>query len=271
MDTVRAEVAAEKLASDPRVRDRVNQLHDRVESLRSDGRTLEQAAAELKLTLRRVEAADAQGRDRQGQPVDLPESTEIVRAVFASDRGVDNEAIKTRANGWIWFEVTGVERSRERAYEEVRDQVADAWRRDEAARLTQERANELLKKVEGGAKLEDVAAEAGVTVETLEGVTRSGREAISASAAAIAFTLDEGALAVAPAAQGRDRLLMRMTARSVPVFDPAAADIASLRRNLDSALANELVDRYVARLQTEIGATINERAFAIATGAQTTR
>jgi peptidyl-prolyl cis-trans isomerase D len=270
-DTVRADVVAQKIGSDRAVRDRVNQLHDKVEELRTGGRTLEQAAAELKIPLRKIAAADQRGADKGGQPADIPEPAEVLRAVFSSDRGVDNEAIKTRANGWIWFEVTGVERSRERNYDEVKDDVAASWRRDEANRQTQERANELLKKAEGGATLEDIANEAGVNVDTVEGVTRTGKEAISGSAAAIAFTLAENTWAVAPAAQGADRLLLRVTGRNVPTFDPAAADIAGLRRNLDQALASEIVDRYVSRLQTEIGATVNERSFATATGAQAAR
>ncbi|MGL4243292.1 MAG: peptidyl-prolyl cis-trans isomerase, partial [Beijerinckiaceae bacterium] len=170
-DTVRADVVAQKLTADRGVRDRVNQLHDKIEELRTAGKTLEQAAAELKLDLQKVTAADAQGRDKAGEPLNLPEPASLVRAVFASDRGVDNEAIKTAANGWIWFEITAIERSRERTYDEVKDQVADAWRREEATKQTQARASELLKKVEGGAKLEDAASDAGSTVVTIEGVT----------------------------------------------------------------------------------------------------
>jgi peptidyl-prolyl cis-trans isomerase D len=269
-DTVRAEVVAQKLTADRGVRDRVNQLHDKVEELRTAGKSLEQAAGELRIELRRIEAADAQGRDKAGNPVNLPDQANLLRAVFASDRGVDNEAIKTPGNGWIWFEVTRVERSRERSYDEVKDQVADAWRREEAGRLTLERATELLKKAEGGAKPEDIASEAGASVETAKGVTRSGNDAISASAAATVFALNEGAFALAPG-RGTDRLLVRVTARSIPPFDAAAADTRELKRNLDTAFADEMMQLYIGRLQQELGATVNERALAVATGAQTLR
>jgi peptidyl-prolyl cis-trans isomerase D len=269
-DTVRAEVAAQKLTSDRAVRDRINQLHDKIEESRTGGKTLEQAAVELKLTLRTIDGADAQGRDKAGEPLNLPESAELMRAVFASDRGVDNEAIKTRSNGFVWYEVTRVERSRELTFEEVKDQVADAWRRDEANRLTLASATELLKKVEAGAKFEDVANEAGVNIEAIEGVTRTGKEAINASAAATAFALAPGAFALAPG-QGTDRLLLRVTARNVPPFEPGAADAASFRRNLDTTLAEELLQQYINRLQADLGSSINERALQMATGAQSTR
>ncbi len=269
-DTVRGDVLAQKLTSDRGVRDRVNTLHDKVEELRTAGKTLEQAAAELKLELGKIAAADAQGRDKAGESIGLPDAQDVMRAVFASDRGVDNEAIKTRSNGWVWFEVTAVERSRERSYDEVKDQVAEAWRRDEANRQTLERATELLKKAEAGGKLEEIASEAGALVDTVEGVTRSGKEAIGGSAAATAFALAEGIYALAPAQQGTDRLLLRVTARNIPPFDPAAAETAPLRRNLESALGDELLQGYVARLQAELGATVNDRALQIATGARTT-
>jgi peptidyl-prolyl cis-trans isomerase D len=269
-DTVRADVTAQKMTSDRAVRDRINQLHDKIEELRTGGKTLEQAAAELKLPLRKIEGADAQGRDKAGEPLNLPDPTELMRAVFASDRGVDNEAVKTRSNGFVWYEVTRVERSRERTFEEVKDQVAEAWRRDEANRLTLAGATELLKKVEAGAKFEEVASEAGAAIETIEGVTRTGKDAMNASAAATAFALAPGAYALA-AGQGTDRLLLRVAARSVPPFDPAAADAASFRRNLDTTLSEEMLQQYIARLQADLGSSINERALQMATGAQSTR
>jgi peptidyl-prolyl cis-trans isomerase D len=271
VETVRADVIAQKVTSDSGVRDRINQLHDKIEELRSGGKTIEQAATELKLTLRKIDAADARGAGKSGDPLELPDAADLLKAVFASDKGVDNEGIKTRSNGYLWFEITGVERSRERSFDEVKDQVTDTWRRDEANRLTLERAGELLKKAESGAKLEDIANETGVNVDTVEGVTRSGKEAISGSAAAIAFTLADGAYALAPAAQGADRLLLRVTGRNVPSFDPAAGDTATLKRNLDAALSGEMLSQYVSRLQADIGATVNDRALAVATGAQTTR
>jgi peptidyl-prolyl cis-trans isomerase D len=269
-DTVRADVIATKISSDRQVRDRINQLHDKVEELRTGGKTLEQAATELKIDLKKVAAADAEGRDKSGEPLGLPEQVEVLRAVFASDRGVDNEAIKTRANGWIWFEVTGVERARTRTYDEVKAQVAEAWQRDEAAKQTQASATELLKKLEGGAKFEDVAKEANLNIESVGGVTRGGKDAIGQPAAALAFTLAEGAYAIAPAAQGGDRLIIRVKARQVPSFDGAAAETVALKRRLDNGLADEILQQYVSRMQTELGATINERAVAQATGAQTT-
>jgi peptidyl-prolyl cis-trans isomerase D len=268
-DTVRADVVATKLTSDRSVRDRVNQLHDKVEESRTAGKTLEQAAAELNLTLRKVDAVDAQGRGRDGEPLGLPEAQDLLRAVFASDRGIDNEAIKTRANGYLWFEISNVERSRERAYDEVKDAVADVWRRDEAARRTQEQANELLRKAEGGATLAAIAGEIGGTVETVAGVTREGREAIGRSAAATAFASPVNGFAVAAAAQGADRLLLRATERTVPPFDPAAAGVAQTKRSLDGSLAEDLMGAYVRLIEDQLGSSINERALALATGAQT--
>jgi hypothetical protein len=42
-----------------------------------------------------------------------------------------------------------------------------------------------------------------------------------------------------------------------------------LKRRLDTALADEILQQYVDRLKTSLGATVNERALALATGAQT--
>ncbi len=271
-DALRTEVAAGKLTGDGELRRKLDAIHDRIEELRSSGKSLQQVADDLKRSLTAVAASDAQGRDKAGNPVaGVPDLADVLKAVFQSDRGVDNEAIRTRENGYVWFEIQNIERGRERTFEEVRAQVEEAWRNDEAARLTGQSANEFLKRVEAGEKLEAIATELGMTVETATGVTRNGNDTIGASAAATAFALAQGKFAVAVTGKGADRMILTVESSSVPPFNPDDATTKSLKSQLDTTISNEWLAQYAAKVQAQLGASINERALTQATTTSTQR
>ncbi len=271
-DTILADLRASKLAGDRETRRNLDALHDKIEEIRSSGRTLQQVAETLSRQTVTIESTDAQGLDKQGQPITgLPGQADVLKSVFQSDRGVDNEAIRTPDNGYVWFEVQGIEPARERTFDEVRAQVEEAWRNDEAVRITNESANAYLKRIEGGETLEAVANELGAAVETAERVTRNGGEGISPSAAAAAFALTQGKFAVAPTGRGADRMILRLDGTSTPPFNAEDQAIRSLKTQFEQTLTNEWLTQYVARVQSQLGVSVNDRALALAAGASLSR
>jgi len=58
-----------------------------------------------------------------------------------------------------------------------------------------------------------------------------------------------------------------VTEVTTPPVDMGSPDITALKTNLQRAITDEEVGQYVAKLQNEIGVTINQSAFAQATGA----
>jgi peptidyl-prolyl cis-trans isomerase D len=271
-DTLRSDVITQKMTGDRGVRGQLDQVHDKIEELRSSGKSLDLVAAELKRTLTVIDAIDAQGRNKAGEPVEgLPEPQEVLRALFLSDRGVDNEVLRTRDNGYIWFEVLAVEQARERNFDEVKTQVLEAWRVEEANSRTLAAANELLKKAEGGMTFEALATEANATIETVQSVTRGGQSELPASAVATAFALQTGGYAIAASGRGTDRLLLRVDSLSVPPYDPAGQGQQQLRAQLANELSREMRAQFTSQAQRSLGVSINERTFAQVTGAQPQR
>ena len=41
----------------------------------------------------------------------------LLKAAFASDVGVDNDTLRVKGGGYQWFEVTNVEKPREKTFE----------------------------------------------------------------------------------------------------------------------------------------------------------
>ena len=62
-------------------------------------------------------------------------------------------------------------------------------------------------------------------------------------------------------------IVFRVTDISVPPVDLASDDIKKLKETLRRGLTDEQIAQYVTKLETEIGTTINQTAFAQVTGA----
>ncbi|HEV2564412.1 MAG TPA: SurA N-terminal domain-containing protein, partial [Microvirga sp.] len=168
------EVAAElrQEVAQQRAQGQIERIHDEIEDLRAGAKPLADIAKEKGLTLVQVPAVEAGGLDKAGNPVNLPEKEAVVKAAFASDIGVDNEPLRT-ATGYVWYDVTGIEPSREKSLDEVREQVAAQWREDQVAQRLSEKANELTGRLAKGETIEAVAQSAGAEVKNAADLARN--------------------------------------------------------------------------------------------------
>src|SRR5262249_36768700 len=120
-----------------------------------------------------MDAIDRSGRALDGKPVPgLPQTSNVISAAFATDVGVDTDALQLPNGGYLFFDVTGVTPSRERPLEEVKDQVAARWHDDEVAKRLRTKADDLVGKLKSGTPFAQVAAEAGLKVETANDLQR---------------------------------------------------------------------------------------------------
>jgi peptidyl-prolyl cis-trans isomerase D len=88
---------------------------------------------------------------------------------------------------------------------------------------------------------------------------------------AAAFRTPKDGNGQAEGAGGSDWLVFKVTDVVVPAVDLASEDVKKLKDNLRQAEAEEQLAAYVTKLETEIGVTINQNAFAVATGAASTQ
>jgi peptidyl-prolyl cis-trans isomerase D len=269
-----AEVPYESVASNlkkeiatERARKSVADLRDKMEDERGGGASVVEAAQKLGLTPVTIDAVDRSGRLPNGQPVtSVPRGLDVVMQAFNSDVGVDNDPISFNG-GYVWYDVLSITPSRERSLDEVKEQVEAKWREDQIADRLRTKATEMVKKLDQGGKLADEAASAGVTVETAADFKREGTPpGVPASVVAAAFrTAKDGA---GQTAAGTDQwIVFRVTDISVPPVDFASDDIKKMKDQLQRSLEDEQIAQYVTKLESDIGTTINESAFAQVTGA----
>jgi peptidyl-prolyl cis-trans isomerase D len=257
---VKREIATE------RARTKVAELRDKMEDERGGGSSVIDAAQKLGLAAVTVEAVDRSGRAPNGQPVaNIPQGLDVVSQAFNSDVGVDNDAISFRG-GYVWFDVLGITPSRDRSLDEVRDQVEARWRQDQIATKLRAKATEIVQKLEQGGKLADEAAAINAKVETAAGFRREDSPAgVPSSVVAAAFRTAKDGVGQTPGTG--DVIIFRVTDIVDPPVDLASEAIAKLKDSLDRSLTDEQVAAYVNKLETDIGTTINQAAFAQVTGA----
>lgn len=252
-----------------RARSTVQDLYNKIEDERGGGSSVADAAKKLGLNAIVIEAADRSGRTPEGAPVaDLPQGIDVMSAAFASDVGVENDALQYR-NGYLWIEVLGVTPSRERALDEVKDDAAKRWRDDQISTRLKARADEMLKSIAAGTSLADVAAAASLKVETATSLTRASpaTETVPQSLVAGAFSVAKDGTGQVQGKDPSERLVFHVTDITVPPVDLTSQQAKALVEELRRAQADELIGAYIGDLEQRIGTTINQAAFANATGA----
>ncbi|SDS14501.1 peptidyl-prolyl cis-trans isomerase D [Bradyrhizobium canariense] len=269
-----AEVSYESVAANlkkeiatDRARKSVADLRDKMEDERGGGSSVVEAAQKLGLTPVTIDAVDRSGRLPNGQPAaNIPRGLDVVTQSFNSDVGVDNDPISFNG-GYVWYDVLSITPSRERPLDEVKDQVEAKWREDQIADRLRTKATEMVQKLDQGGKLADEAASAGVTVETAASFKREDTPpGVPASVVAAAFRTAKDAAGQTSA--GTDQwIVFRVTDINVPPVDFASDDVKKMKDSLQRSLEDEQIAQYVTKLETDIGTTINEDAFAQVTGA----
>ena len=265
-ESVAAQVKKE-LATE-RARVKVSELQNKMEDERGGGANVVEAAQKLGLTAVTIDAVDRSGRLPSGQPVaNIPVGLDVVSQAFNSDVGVDNDAIQFRG-GYAWYDVLGITPSRERKLDEVKDQVEAKWREDQISTKLRAKATEMVQKLEQGATLAAEASAVGSKVETATGFRRDASPAgVPSAVITAAFRTPKDGVGQTPGAGGSEWIVFRVTDVSVPQVDAATDEMKKMKETLQRGLTDEQVAQYVTKIESEIGTSINQAAFAQVTGA----
>jgi len=258
---LRAELAEKKAAPE------VRRLRDAIEEQRAAAKPLAEVAKAVGLETRTIDGVDDQGHDRNGLAIaDIPGGADLLKAVFASDVGVDNDVVPTRDNGYVWFEVVAVEQARQKTFEEVKDAVRAAMTAEAQQKALTAKADELVAKVKAGQAIELVAKEIGAEVKRATDVKRASRADFANDAIVAFFSVPtHGAGSVAT---DKGRLLFYVQDAQTPKFDPASIEARTIAQQLKPSLENDLLEQYVGGLEKTLGVDINQKALRAATGGE---
>ncbi|MGB8444581.1 MAG: peptidyl-prolyl cis-trans isomerase, partial [Pseudolabrys sp.] len=260
-EQVAAQIKNEIAAS--RVRNEIGSLRDKIEDERAGGSTLAETAKKLGLKAITIEAVDRSGRGPDGKPVaGLPQTPNVVSAAFASDVGVDTEALQIPNGGYLYFDVTGVTPSRERSLDEVKDQVAERWRDDEIAKRLQAKADDLVGKLKAGTPFAQLASEAGLKLATAADLQRGKSGGfLPAKVVDAVFRTPKGVPASAEGDKSTERFIFRVTEIIDPTLDASSPEGKSISDTLQNSFSEDVVTEYIGRLENDFGVKVNQPAF----------
>lgn len=249
--------------AESRAKSEIGNLRDKIEDERAAGSTLAETAKKLGLKSVSIEAVDRSGRGLDGKPVaGLPQTPNVISAAFASDVGIDTEALQLPNGGYLYFDVTGVTPSRERPLDEVKDQVATRWRDDEIAKRLQAKADDLVSKLKAGAPFAPVASEAGLKVETAKDLQRGKAGGfVPAKTIEAVFRTPKGVPASTEGGKETERFVFRVTDVVVPPLDAGSPQGQAVTTTLQNSYSDDLLSEYIARLENDFGVSINPSAL----------
>ncbi len=261
---VRADLARE------RARTEVQAVHDSIEDQRAGAKPLADIAKERKLPLVQVTAIDRAGRDKAGEEVGtVPEREAVLATAFRSDVGADNEAAAIRDGGYVWFEVSNVEPARDRPLPDVREKVAEEWRRGEIARRLTEKARGLSERIDKGEAPSALAAELGVALGTATDLARAqAKDGLPVAAVTRIFATPVGK--ASSAADDDDaRILFKVTAATVPPFVTTTQESAAAANQLRTLVTDDILAEYISEAEKRIGVSLYPANIRRAIGGET--
>jgi len=224
---------------------------------------MQEAAAKQKLKVVTIEAIDRAGQTPDGTVVkDLPESADLIKAVFEGETGVENESLTTADNGYLFYEVNGITPARDRTLDETRQKVVADWTAEETAKRLSTKATELEQRLKAGTDLEAIASEVSLEKQTKRGLKRASDDGdFGKEGAATMFGVGEGGTGVIPSPTGDGQILFKI----VQVFEPVGADASSIdddaRKAFASGISDDLLDQLVAQLQTQYSVEVDQLAI----------
>jgi peptidyl-prolyl cis-trans isomerase D len=257
LDEVKEEIRKELALS--LANDEIENVYKSFEDVRASGASLAESAQQQKLTVKTIDAVDAEGKDMKDAEIgDLPSGQKLVGEVFKAEVGVEPLPLSLESGGYVWFELLDTVPARDRKLDEVKERVVADWTLEQQRAALAKKAQELVTQIKGGKAFADVAADLKLAVETKAGLRRGAADAVlGTDAVTAAFDGPKGHVANAAAEGGDTQIVLQVK----DVNENAPADALENQDEQVTELANnagqDLLNQMIGELQVEYGVSFN--------------
>jgi peptidyl-prolyl cis-trans isomerase D len=266
LDEVKAQLKS-KLQLE-KARDEIENTYNSVEDARAAQESFEQIAKRTGLPFQLIPAVDASGLDKAGKPADMPLKQDVLKQAFSSDAGVENDALPTPSDGYVWYDIREVTPAALKPFDAVKSQVAADWTALKTREAAIEKARKLVERARNGIALDALAQENGAEVKTLNGLKRDETNAeFDQQAIEALFSVPDGGFASAPDRDGKAAKVMQAQVVPLAPLDASASEAKSIAKSMGQTVGSELLAEYVSNLQGELCVTVNEKLWSQVTGA----
>jgi peptidyl-prolyl cis-trans isomerase D len=251
-----------------RARDAMETTRDAIEDQRASAKPLADIANERGLKLVAIKAVDLQGKSPDGQRVaDIPDPDTTLPALFRAEIGGDNEPLRTKAGGYVWYDVTGIDAAHDKPLDEVRDGVKAGWTAGEISKRLQAKGRELVEKLNKGETVEAAGQEVGVNVQEAQDLSRNqAKDMLTTDDVNLIFATAVGKAGTAAA--GESRAVFKVTAATMPAYVADSPSDKTIAQSFQAALADDVLSQYIAEVQKNAGVKIDQTALRRALGGE---
>jgi peptidyl-prolyl cis-trans isomerase D len=251
-----------------KAREEIQSVYDAVEDARAAQTTFEKIAERAGIPFRLITAVDAAGRDKDGKDVEISHKTEVLKAAFESDVGVESDAL-TIGDGFLWYEVREVIPSALRPLETVKDKVKADVIATKLRALALDKAKKLVERAKAGTAFETLAQESGAEIKTSQGLKRNEAAAeFDSGAVSAAFSVKEKAITFALEGDGKGARLIQPVAVRLAPFVAGSEAAKQLADEIKDGMAKDVLALYLGALQEQLSVTVNETLWRQIAGTQ---
>ena len=237
--------------------DEIQSIYDAVEDARAAQTKFEDIAKAQGIPFTLIPAVSTAGFDPTGNEVDVPGKQEMLKAAFASDVGIENDAL-TPQDSYFWYEVREVTPSALKPLNAVKAQVTKDVTARKIRELLTERATGLVKNLDGGSTLEQLATEAKAEIKTARGLKRNEASTdFDVPAVTALFSVPDNEFAWSLDGDGKTAKIMQSQAVLAEPFDSKSSAAKELVQSVKEAASKDLLTTYLIALQGQIGVSIN--------------
>ncbi len=254
-DKVRVTVQLEK------ARDEIQAVFDSVEDARAQQTKFEDIASRAGIPILVIPAISQDGRDPSGADITIPNKEEVLRAVYASDAGVENDAISYN-EGYIWYEVRGVTPSAVKPLDQVKDAVRADYVAAKLRTLASDKAKAMIEKAGSNTKLETLATENNATIQTATVMKRNQvSEAFDGVATMALFSSPPGALTWALEGDGKSARVIEVGKSTVPAFSAVSVASKEVLDFVRPGLSQDFETQFIKAVRGHAQVSINEELW----------
>ena len=238
---------------------RANQVEDAL----AGGGSIVDAAQDIGAKVLKTAPVDAAGKLRTGanQP-GLPTDQRFAQTAFTINKGDSSDLLELSNGGFFMVRVDDIVAAAKRPLNQVRAEVAAAWKADWLNNRSRKAAEEIRDAAKGGTPLAELAAEKGLSVEKSAPVSRfSSLSEITLPRSLLEelFKAEVGEIVMGPTADGyavaRLKEIQSATATS------NVEDLKQLQETLSTAIANDVLQEYTQALRDEYSVSVNKGAL----------
>jgi len=251
-----------------KAKEQLQQVYNAVEDARGQNMKFEDIASRAGLQFTLLPAVSALGQDKDGKELNVPGKPDSLKAIFASDVGVENDAIGA-GEGYVWYDVRSVVPSALKPLDQVKDQVTQDITASRVRDAAISKAKALVDALKGGKPIETVAQENSAAVKTATGLKRNQQTPeFDGAALNAAYAVADQSFASSAGGDGKSARVMQVVKVTLPAVMATSPELDQAKSQANVGFGNDLQTALVKALKKSAGVKLNDALWKLDTGGE---